>query len=71
MSSVIYEKGDIDTLPSKALDNSHDSLQPIDRALEKKVIRKCDLHLVPILMALFLCAFVDRRVTISFSASYH
>jgi len=34
--------------------------QEIDRALEKKVLLKTDLNLVPILFLLFLCAFVDR-----------
>lgn len=35
-------------------------LEPIDQALERKVLRKCDLHVVPILTALFLFAFLDR-----------
>lgn len=34
--------------------------QGIDPALEKKVLRKVDLNLVPILFLLFLCAFIDR-----------
>lgn len=34
--------------------------QELDHALEKKVIRKTDLNLVPILFLLFLCAFIDR-----------
>lgn len=32
----------------------------IDPAAEKKLIRKCDLHVIPILSVLFLLAFVDR-----------
>ncbi|KAL4809465.1 major facilitator superfamily domain-containing protein [Aspergillus unguis] len=32
----------------------------LDHALERKVLRKCDLHVVPILTALFLFAFLDR-----------
>lgn len=36
------------------------SEDPIDRAAEKKLIRKCDLHVIPILFALFLLAFLDR-----------
>lgn len=35
-------------------------LTPIDPALERKVVRKCDLHVVPILTVLFLFAFLDR-----------
>ncbi|KAJ3531509.1 hypothetical protein NM208_g8847 [Fusarium decemcellulare] len=34
--------------------------QGIDPILEKKVLRKVDLNLVPILFLLFLCAFIDR-----------
>ena len=34
----------------------------IDPALEKKLLRKIDLHLIPILFLLFLCAFIDRSV---------
>ncbi len=37
--------------------------QELDRALEKKVLRKTDLNLVPILFLLFLCAFIDRSVS--------
>lgn len=32
----------------------------IDPILEKKLIKKVDLNLVPILFLLFLCAFIDR-----------
>ncbi|UZP45198.1 hypothetical protein NXS19_013010 [Fusarium pseudograminearum] len=32
----------------------------IDPILEKKLIRKVDLNLVPVLFLLFLCAFIDR-----------
>lgn len=31
-----------------------------DAAEEQKVVRKCDLHVVPILMLLYLLAFLDR-----------
>ncbi|KAL4917576.1 major facilitator superfamily domain-containing protein [Aspergillus aurantiobrunneus] len=42
------------------LKSTSQSLDPIDSALERKVVRKCDLHVVPILTALFLFAFLDR-----------
>jgi hypothetical protein len=32
----------------------------MDQILERRVIRKCDLHVVPILTLLFLFAFLDR-----------
>lgn len=34
--------------------------QPIDPVAEKKLLRKIDIHLIPILWLLFLCAFIDR-----------
>jgi hypothetical protein len=37
-----------------------DSAFSIDPAVEKKLLRKIDLHLIPILFLLFLCAFIDR-----------
>lgn len=33
---------------------------PIDPVAEKKLLRKIDLNLIPILWLLFLCAFIDR-----------
>lgn len=36
------------------------SLPEIDRALEKQLLWKLDIHVVPILMFLFLLAFLDR-----------
>lgn len=33
---------------------------PIDPVAEKKLIRKIDFRLIPILWLLFLCAFIDR-----------
>jgi hypothetical protein len=55
------EKPKVQALPiDKPLGDSADSLNSINHVLEKKVIHKCDLNLVPILFLLFLCAFVDR-----------
>ena len=33
---------------------------PIDRVAERKLIRKCDLHVIPILALLYSLAFIDR-----------
>ncbi|KAL8944476.1 MAG: hypothetical protein Q9211_000573 [Gyalolechia sp. 1 TL-2023] len=33
---------------------------PIDRELEKRVVRKCDLHVLPVLSILYMVAFLDR-----------
>ncbi len=32
----------------------------LDHISERKLLMKCDLHIVPILFVLFLCAFIDR-----------
>jgi hypothetical protein len=57
------EKAELHLIPSnKPFSDSVKPLESIDHALEKKVIRKCDIRLVPILFLLFLCAFVDRSV---------
>ncbi|KAI9368992.1 major facilitator superfamily domain-containing protein [Aspergillus egyptiacus] len=48
----------LETLPN--LKPSTTSLSTVDPSLEKKVLRKCDLHVVPILTVLFLFAFLDR-----------
>ena len=35
-------------------------LEPIDRAAERKLIRKCDLCIIPVLSLLYSFAFIDR-----------
>lgn len=42
------------------LDSAGVEQEPIDPVAEKKLLRKIDLHLIPILWLLFLCAFIDR-----------
>lgn len=39
-----------------------DEAQQLDHISEKKLLLKCDLHIVPVLFVLFLCAFIDRYV---------
>lgn len=34
----------------------------LDPAAEKRLVRKVDIRLIPILFALYLCAFLDRYV---------
>lgn len=36
------------------------SLPPVDEASEKKLLRKCDLHVVPIISMLYVLSFLDR-----------
>ena len=43
-------------------DLSHDlpHLEPIDRAAEKRLVRKCDFYVIPVLSLLYSFAFIDR-----------
>ena len=34
--------------------------EPIDKAIEKRLIRKCDLHVLPAIALLYSLAFLDR-----------
>ena len=35
-------------------------LEPIDRMAEKILLRKCDLHVLPMISLLYMLAFIDR-----------
>ena len=48
----VFYKGYVDSAGAEAAG--------IDPVAEKKLLRKIDLHLIPILWLLFLCAFIDR-----------
>ena len=37
-----------------------DFVEPIDRIMEKKLVRKCDLHVLPAITLLYSLAFLDR-----------
>jgi hypothetical protein len=69
MAEKVQQRSEIEHVPGEKEVQDFNSLslkgeaQEIDRALEKKVLRKTDLHLVPILFLLFLCAFIDRWVS--------
>jgi hypothetical protein len=66
MAEKIKDRSEIEDVPVEKDAQDFNSLslkgeaQEIDRALEKKVLLKTDLNLVPILFLLFLCAFIDR-----------
>lgn len=34
--------------------------EPTDRINEKKLLKKCDLHVVPVIAVLYMLAFIDR-----------
>ncbi|OAL36975.1 hypothetical protein AYO20_03744 [Fonsecaea nubica] len=66
MATKVIDKAEIEDVPVTQEMHEVISLsikgeaQEIDRELEKKVLLKTDLNLVPILFLLFLCAFIDR-----------
>jgi len=66
MADKIIERSEIENLPmDKDLAEMHsvslkDDAPEIDPVLEKKLLWKTDLNLIPITFMLFLCAFIDR-----------
>ena len=68
MADKVHGRSEIEDVPAGKESQDFNSLsqkgeaQELDRALEKKVLWKTDLNLVPILFLLFLCAFIDRSV---------
>lgn len=41
-------------------DKIDDGLASIDPAAEKRLLRKCDLHVVPVISLLYVLSFLDR-----------
>lgn len=56
------DKGEIHIGSDISTAHKEDQLEEIDPVLEKKVLRKTDWHLIPILFLLQLCSFIDRYV---------
>ena len=58
----IAHEGDVEIRKGSDASTAHkeDQIEEIDPILEKKVLRKTDLHLIPILFVLQLCSFIDR-----------
>lgn len=66
MADKVVDRAEIEDLPggtelqdAVSIDLKGEA-QEIDPVLEKKLLRKVDIHLVPMLFVLFLCAFIDR-----------
>ena len=60
---LMYEKSILaDELsePKTPTSVSEDGRPPTDLAAEKKLVRKCDLHVLPMISILYILAFVDR-----------
>ena len=63
----MYEKPALSDRTSSSMSTSEDGLshdlphlEPIDPAAEKRLVRKCDLYVVPVLSLLYSLAFIDR-----------
>lgn len=51
---------DVENVHVEKADIAHSSGSGYDPAEERKLVRRIDLHLMPILCLLLLCLFVDR-----------
>ena len=63
----MYEKPVLSASSPGSMSTSEDGhshnlspIEPIDRAAEKKLVRKCDLYIIPVLSLLYSLAFIDR-----------
>ncbi|KAL8693391.1 MAG: hypothetical protein Q9218_001783 [Villophora microphyllina] len=58
---MLFEKRTMtENLTSRSGHSSPGILKPIDASMERRVLRKCDLHVIPFLAVLYLLAFLDR-----------
>ena len=53
-----YETTTMD--PKTYMTTSEGGAIAIERAKEKKLVRKLDLHIIPVVMLLYLLSFLDR-----------
>ena len=63
LSVVPMKSGEVilsDTSTISSDEKLHLNLDPIDIAAEKKLLWKCDLHVLPMISLLYLLAFIDR-----------
>ena len=57
---AMFEKAVPSVDTSARYSGSEDTLEPIDRAAEKRLLLKLDLHVLPTISLLYMLAFVDR-----------
>ena len=60
---LMYEKpvlSDEPSMPKSPSSVSEDGLPPTDSLAEKRLVRKCDFHVLPMISILYVLAFVDR-----------
>ncbi|KAI9878608.1 MAG: hypothetical protein M1830_000427 [Pleopsidium flavum] len=56
----LFEKPVVSVDSAVRYSGSEDNLEPIDRAAEKRLLLKLDLHVLPMITLLYMLAFVDR-----------
>ncbi len=56
----MFEKPVLSVDSAARYSGSEDNLEPIDRAAEKRLLLKLDLHVLPMISLLYMLAFVDR-----------
>lgn len=52
--------GDYTPKSSGSEDSNSRDIEPIDQVAEKKLLLKCDLHVLPMISLLYMMAFIDR-----------
>lgn len=55
-----FEKPTLSVESTARYNGSEENLEPIDHAAEKRLLRKLDLHVLPMISLLYMLAFVDR-----------
>lgn len=58
-----YHLAEKPVVANKAIDSqstSDDGLSSIDAAADKRLVRKLDIHVIPIIAFLYMCSFLDR-----------
>jgi hypothetical protein len=65
MSDVEKQYGAATPNTPKESDEIGRQLDGIDPLFEKKLVRKLDLYIIPVVMLLYLLSFLDRYVIIS------
>lgn len=64
MNSIVSEKKIHGIREESPLKPDSEPIE-IDHVAEKKLVRKLDLHIVPIVMLLYLFSFLDRQVSVN------
>lgn len=63
------ETAQVESLHNRATREGVESGLDIDHAAEKRLVRKLDLNIIPIVMLLYLFSFLDRQVNPLISVS--